>query len=70
MKQSVGIVEDGSVSVSKKKEEVKEEKKVELKNCPRCGRKMSWFENDDGTVGQWCYTDQVHLLDPKLNFFK
>jgi hypothetical protein len=69
MRQSVGTVVYGSVSVSKKKEEVKEEKK-ELGNCPRCGRKMSWFENEDGTIGQWCYYDQVHLLDPKLDFFK
>jgi len=71
LKQHVLNVEDGSVSVSKKKEEVKKEQpKQELGNCPRCGRRMSWFENEDGTVGQWCYYDQAQLLDPKLKFFQ
>jgi hypothetical protein len=63
-------VGSGVVIVDKKKREEKEEVKNELKNCPRCGRKMSWFENEDGTVGQWCYSDQVHLLDPKLKFIQ
>jgi len=47
---------------------VKEEipAKEELKNCPRCGRKMSWFESDDGTIAQWCYWEQAAFLDPNL----
>lgn len=63
---------DGSVIVGRKKkeEEQKKEVKPELKNCPRCGRKMSWFENEDGTIGQWCYWDQAQLLDPTLKFFQ
>ena len=60
------IVEGGSVLVVNKKEEEKVPPKVELTNCPRCGRKMSWFEHDDGTVTPWCYWEQAPSLDPKL----
>jgi hypothetical protein len=56
-------VESGSVPVSKEKEEPQ---KKELINCPRCGRKMSWFENEDGSINPWCYWDQAGFLDPKL----
>lgn len=59
------IVEDGSVLVSKKKKE-EQPTKQELKNCPRCGRKMSWFENDDGQIAPWCYWDQAAFLDPNM----
>lgn len=66
MRQPVSTVDDGSVLVTKKKEEKEESPKQELRNCPRCGRKMSWFENDDGRISQWCYWDQSAFLDPNL----
>lgn len=60
-------MEDGSALVNKKEDKKEEtQKKDELKNCPRCGRKMSWFENDDGTVAQWCYWEQSAFLDQNL----
>lgn len=52
-----------------KKQEIREMVKLapsELKTCPRCGRKMSWFEQEDGTMSQWCYWDQSPYLQPPI----
>jgi len=67
-------VEGGNALVTSKWSDIKRKKgvkeeipaKEELKNCPRCGRKMSWFESDDGTIAQWCYWEQAAFLDPNL----
>lgn len=56
------IAEHGSVLVGKKKTPEKEQE-AELKNCPRCGRKMSWLETDEGQVRPWCFWEESPALD-------
>jgi len=49
-----------SKKVNEKLTDVEEIKKT---HCPRCGRKLSWLEKDDGTSVLWCFWDQSPFLN-------
>ena len=55
--------------MTERKEPIREMVKLaptELKNCPRCGRRMTWLEQEDGSIVQWCYWDQSSFLTPSI----
>ncbi len=35
----------------------------EMKLCPRCWRRMTWLENEDGSFQQWCIHCQAPFID-------
>ncbi len=56
--------QDGSVSVKKKStEELTDIRNLKKNLCPRCGRKLSILEKDDGTEVPWCFWEQSPFLN-------
>lgn len=54
---------DGSVIVTRKSnEKLTDPEEIKKTHCPRCGRKLSWFEREDGTSVLWCFWDQAPFL--------
>lgn len=64
LRQFVQGAQDGSVSVGKKaNEKLTDPEEIKKTHCPRCGRKLSWLEREDGTSVLWCFWDQSPFLN-------